>query len=327
MSPGANLAKTVKQKTNINPLLLAIPASCDVCGTTLMFVALIMVPASVYQMMRGLIVPITALMSVVFLKKKQYRHHLVGIILIITGVFLVGYVSVAGNKSDSGDSGGSELFGIFLLVVSQCFTGVMFITEEKILGDYYLEPFQIVGTEGMWGLAYYILLLPIMQIVQCGSQIDPKGFGLLCNYGYLENSSFAYYQLGLNHTIIWLFVATILSIAFFNSFGIACTKYASAAQRSTIDTSRTLTIWILSCALGLEKFMPWEIPGFVLLVTGTLLYNEIVVFPYWGFNLYTKDALAAKAGKDGRNQSRLEQDYMATSPHAAYDSKRNTRNL
>jgi drug/metabolite transporter (DMT)-like permease len=161
MSPGANLARQIKMKTNINPLLLAIPASCDVCGTSLMFVALTMVPASVYQMMRGLIVPITALMSVVFLKKRQYRHHVAGIILIITGVFLVGYVSVAGSKSD-GASSGSELFGIFLLIVSQCFTGTMFIVEEKLLGDYYLEPFHIVGTEGMWGLAYYIMLLPIM---------------------------------------------------------------------------------------------------------------------------------------------------------------------
>ena len=127
--------------------------------------------------------------------------------------------------------------------------------------------------------------------------------------------------------IIWLFVMTIASISLFNSFGIACTKYASAAQRSTIDTSRTLTIWILSCLLGLEKFLPWEIPGFILLCAGTLLYNEIVVLPYWGFDKYTKEALAKEAGKDGRNASRLEQDYMATSPHAAYDSKRNVRQL
>lgn len=299
------MARQVKMKTNINPLLLAIPATCDVCGTTLMFVALIMVPASVYQMMRGLIVPITALFSVVFLKRKQYRHHITGIVLIISGVFFVGYVSVAGSKSDSSD-GGSELFGIFLLIVSQCFTGTMFIVEEKLLSDYYLEPFQIVGTEGMWGLVCYIMLLPIMQLVQCGSQTDPKGFGLLCNYGYLENSSFAFYQLGLNHMIIWLFVMTVASISLFNSFGIATTKYASAAQRSTIDTSRTLTIWILSCLLGLEKFMPWEIPGFVLLVTGTLLYNEIIVFPYLGFNLYTKEALAKAAGSDKRQSNRQE---------------------
>lgn len=182
-------------KTNINPLLLAIPASCDVCGTTLMYLALVMVPASVYQMMRGLIVVITALMSIVFLGRKQYRHHWTAIVLIIIGVFWVGYVSVAASaKNSDGDSGGSEILGILLLICSQLFTGVMFIVEEKLLGDYYLEPFQIVGTEGMWGLTYYVVLLPIFQLIQC-SQEDPKGLGKLCAYGYMENSAFAFNQM------------------------------------------------------------------------------------------------------------------------------------
>lgn len=85
---------------------------------------------------------------------------------------------------------------------------------------------------------------------------------------------------------------TIICIACFNSFGIACTKYASAAQRSTIDTSRTLTIWIMSVLLHLEPFVALEIPGFILLAFGTLLYNEIIVLPWLGFNKYTKEALA-----------------------------------
>lgn len=97
---------------------------------------------------------------------------------------------------------------------------------------------------------------------------------------------------------------TIFSIAFFNSTGIATTKYASAAQRSTIDTSRTLLIWIMSCALGLEVFEPWAIPGFVLLVMGTLLYNEIVIVKFWGFDQYTKIALAKKAGLTDRSAAR-----------------------
>jgi hypothetical protein len=140
-----------------------------------------------------------------------------------------------------------------------------------------------VGLEGMWGLTYYLFLLPIMQIFTCGSP-NAKGFGLLCNYGYLENSSFAFYQMGQNGIIILELFLTIISIAAFNSFGIATTKYASAAQRSTIDTSRTLTIWILSCLLGLETFIALEIPGFILLAFGTLLYNEIIVLPFWGFD-------------------------------------------
>lgn len=48
MSPGTREAEENELKTNINPLLLAIPATCDICGSTLMFVALTQVAASVY---------------------------------------------------------------------------------------------------------------------------------------------------------------------------------------------------------------------------------------------------------------------------------------
>jgi drug/metabolite transporter (DMT)-like permease len=325
LSPGAQVAQQVKMKTNINPLLVAIPASCDVCGSTTTFIALVLVPASTYQMMRGCIVVITAFMSIIFLGRKQYRHHWVGIVCIISGVAWVGAVSVG---SSSGGSAGAQLFGIVLLLVGQLFAGAQFITEEKILGDYYLEPFKVVGLEGMWGLTYYLALLPIMQMVQCGNQVDPKTFGLLCNYGYLENSSFAFNQMGQNGWIIFLIFLTIISIAAFNSFGIATTKYASAAQRSTIDTSRTLTTWILSVLLGLETFIALEIPGFILLAFGTLLYNEIIVLKFWGFDQYTKTALKEREGKDMRAGVRQQdQEYVATSPGAVYDSKRNIRQL
>ena len=57
------------------------------------------------------------------------------------------------------------------------------------------------------------------------------------------------------------------------------TKYASAAQRSTVDTSRTLVIWIVFIFMGTEHFIWGEFFGFVLLVLGTLVYNEIIVLP------------------------------------------------
>jgi hypothetical protein len=50
-----------------------------------------------------------------------------------------------------------------------------------------------------------------------------------------------------NGWIIALYCGIICSIASFNVFGISTTKYASAAQRSTIDTSRTLLIWVIDC--------------------------------------------------------------------------------
>ena len=74
MSPGTKDANAVKLKTKINPILFAIPASCDVMGSTCMFIALTQCAPSVYQMCRGVIVVITAFFSVVFLKRKQYAH-------------------------------------------------------------------------------------------------------------------------------------------------------------------------------------------------------------------------------------------------------------
>lgn len=70
LSPGTNMAEEKQLKMNPSPLLMAIPASCDFAGSTLMFIALTMVPASVYQMMRGAINVVTPILSIIFLKKK-----------------------------------------------------------------------------------------------------------------------------------------------------------------------------------------------------------------------------------------------------------------
>ena len=100
----------------------------------------------------------------------------------------------------------------------------MFIVEEKLLSQYYLDPFKVVGTEGMWGVLYYLCILPIMQVIQCGGD---QGLEKLCNFGYLENTSYALKQMAENTTIIWLAIGMMTSIAIFNVCGIMTTKYAS----------------------------------------------------------------------------------------------------
>jgi drug/metabolite transporter (DMT)-like permease len=87
-----------------------------------MFIALTQCAASVYQMCRGVIVVITAFFSVVFLKRKQYFHHIFSLTLIVMGVAIVGYVSVTASDKDKKDGDESQvtttLFGVILLLVS-----------------------------------------------------------------------------------------------------------------------------------------------------------------------------------------------------------------
>jgi hypothetical protein len=83
---------------------------------------------------------------------------------------------------------------------------------------------------------------------------------------------------------------------------------------------------------GAEHFDPLQLLGFILLVAGTLVYNEIVVVPWFGFDQNTKAARAKREKEEGmldssRNTETGGADYQAVSPHAAYDATRNTRKV
>lgn len=96
------------------------------------------------------------------------------------------------------------------------------------------------------------------------------------------------------------------------------TKYASAAQRSTVDTSRTLLIWISFILLGSEHFHWGQFAGFVLLVLGTLVYNEIIVVPFPAFmNRNTKENIVKlkqmKAAKHEGDNDKASQETAGSS--------------
>jgi hypothetical protein len=56
----------------------------------------------------------------------------------------------------------------------------------------------------------------------------------------------------------------------------AVTKSLSGAARATIDACRTLFIWLVSMHIGWEEFHFLEVVGFVVLLSGSSLYNEIL---------------------------------------------------
>jgi len=139
--------------------MLAIPACFDIIASTLMNIALTMVAASVYQMLRGMKIIITAGMSIIFLKKQLYRHHWSSIGVIFLGLILVGIAvltSVSGSSSIE-----TKPLGVIILLIATVFSSGLYVVEEKLLGSYELDPLKVVGLEGLWGLIMWCILLPI----------------------------------------------------------------------------------------------------------------------------------------------------------------------
>jgi hypothetical protein len=54
-------------------------------------------------------------------------------------------------------------------------------------------------------------------------------------------------------------IGSIISIAFFNFFGISVTKNLSGVARCTIDACRTLFVWMFSLYADWEKFHGLEV--------------------------------------------------------------------
>ena len=279
-------------------------------------------------MLRGMIIIITAFMSVIFLKRKLFVHHWSSIVVIFLGVFLVGLAAFLEKKSDA-DTTPTKPLGLILLIIAQFFAGTLFIVEEKLLGSYYLDPLKVVGLEGLWGLIMWCILLPIFQQIKCHTDNNE-----LCPYDKLEDTMRAFQDYDANKILIVLSVCICCSIACFNAFGVSVTKNASAAQRSTIDSSRTVLIWIFFMIVPIygtyfESFKVMQLFGFLLLVFGTLVFNEILVLPFLGFNKNTQAALDKKKREEkGLLDSRHEQNatnYSGMSPHAGYDATHNQR--
>ena len=193
---------------------------------------------------------------------------------------------------------------------------------------------MVVGLEGMWGLCYYAVILPVLQFIPCNYDKN------ICpNMHVVEDTALAVKQWGMSALIMVMNFGIIASIAAFNFSGVTVTKNASAAQRSTIDTSRTVLVWLFFLVYPNEElrehFSFLQLVGFIILVFGTLVYNEILIVPFCGLNTNTRVEMARRElGEDAAKRSmvrgNVEKDanYMAGSPTGQrYDAQRGKRNI
>lgn len=107
---------------------------------------------------------ITAILQVIFLKRVPSRVQLIGMVLVVVGNIIVG-VTVYLNSHASGSLG----FGIILLCLSFVVFSFQAILEEKYFGKYYLNPFELVGLEGCWGILLMTGLVTGLNFIPCPS--------------------------------------------------------------------------------------------------------------------------------------------------------------
>lgn len=151
------------------------------------------------------------------------------------------------------------------------------IIEELFLKKRSYHPLHVVGMEGTFGFFMMsLIVLPAMYFIP-GSDV---------NNSY-ENSLDALYQIKNEPRLLAFCLLYLLSIAFYNYFGLAVTKSLTAVHRTLIDACRTIMVW------GVDLFIYYaadkdfgepfdktygilQVDGFIFLMIGTALYNGLI---------------------------------------------------
>lgn len=250
-----------------SPLWFAIPACFDTMSTTLMYVGLSSIDASVMQIINCTILMWIAFFSIIYLKRRYTRQQYIGLAALVVGVAVV----AAGAIMNRGESKSSNSpFGIICSVLSVVFGGMLMVSEEKLLTVFYAHPLQIVGTEGAAGLSMFAVLLVIFYFIPCTPSAN------FCSYGILEDTPRAIMEIGSSGLLFGMVLLAIASLGFFNYFGVSLTKSASATHRGAVNAVRPFTVWIFCLIVKWEVFTWMQLVGYLISVYGMLLYYGII---------------------------------------------------
>jgi len=290
-----------------NPLIFLPPALCDMTATSVQYIGLTLTYASSFQMLRGAVIIFTGILSTIFLRRKLAWFKWTGMVFVIGGLVTVGvsdmmnqkpckpdngtdhinntigevynsefsYASLSVLKSDSNckNDTNSIFLGDVLIFCSQVIVATQMVYEEKFISKYDVPALQAVGWEGTWGFTTLAILLVPFSFIYVG-----PSFGHGPRF-VLEDAYDGVYQLAHNPLLALAFSGTVISIAFFNFAGISVTKELTATTRMVLDSVRTLVIWAVSMAIGWQHFFFLQLIGFCILITGMMLYNDIVILP------------------------------------------------
>jgi len=279
-------------------IITAIPSFFDLFASTLMTFGLIYINVSIFQMLRGSMVIFSAILSIIFLKRRIHGYEWFAICLTIIALVCIGtagiFIPTVGQTEETEYSASRKFLGCVLVILSQLVQAGQIVTEEFILKDINMPALQIVGWEGIWGLVMMVLIACPFAFICPGTDPSPLG-------GSLENIFDSFHQLFHSSDIGIVVAIFLVAVMLYNIFGMLVTSVSSAINRTILEAVRTLLIWIfmLICAAANAPFgeywVAWswlELGGFILLITSSLMYNAVIKLPFFEYPTKEEPLLA-----------------------------------
>lgn len=268
-----------KEETETPPVpcwmyfLLIIPALFDLVATALCMFGLLHVNVSIYQMLRGAAIVFVAVLKHNVLGDKLKNFMWVGVGWNVVAICMVGLTAMMSDQATSGDSEGSPLVGVCLILCGAFVQSLQYAFEEKVMTmEIAAPPLLLIGMEGLWGVIVCIVVLyPVLYHIP-GS-----------DHGSYENPFNTWVMLQNSSALQGLFLLYFLSIFFYNVLAVLVTFMLNSVWHAILDNFRPITVWgtdlfifyVITTVMG-ESWTMWsflQLAGMGILLYGTAIYN------------------------------------------------------
>jgi hypothetical protein len=126
------------------------------------------------------------------------------------------------------------------------------------------------------------ILLPLFQYYIKGSDVG----------GVYENTGDTMDMISNSTSLQWMLLIQFICVFVYNVCGVMVTQQASAVHHTFLDSTRTIFVWIASVLIYYhphsdrsfgEPLTRWsivELLGFVILIVGECVYDQIILLPW-----------------------------------------------
>lgn len=259
--------KTHKKQlhSKVNKYIFILPVMLDGISIIFTLLALRNLDVVVYAMLRTFSLIITAILSMKILKSKFYRHHYIGMLLIIGGGSLLGFIS---NQSILASA--NNISGYIFLLISYIFYACENVIQQMILSKYDINSLEVVGLEGMYGFTIMMFILPVYYYA---TTQDLSTIPSIIKLIFTNAESFR---------TVGMF---IVSVCLYKILNIYLVKTTSASTIATLDPFKVILISIFN-ETSIVHFLPL-LGLYCMIILGAFIFHEVIEIPIWSMNAKT----------------------------------------
>jgi hypothetical protein len=255
---------------------MIVPSVLEFVGQTMFLLGAMKIPMSLSLTLKGARVVFSALLLVIFLKRKLFAFHWVSIVLTLVGI-VVSSLKEMISPSENKDLPTTEvLIGISLVLAGEFIRSMRTVLEEKLMKKLKYDALLVVGLQGAYALVLSIPALFVVDAIQLG------------NGKSLENLSQTMTQFFSSPIVLGISFTTPITVPGLFVAGAYVTKLMSAVHNALTTIITNGIVWMLAVIvyyidnkrgeelIGLSSV---QLVGFIVVLVSSLMYDAIIRIP------------------------------------------------